>query len=59
MFEQRFAKHALNSVLEISKLISLSHRKNKTKNVSLSSNKSTPFHWATGLREKKKATAVV
>ena len=67
MFEQRIAKHALNSVLEISKLIPLSlsskkqqqktKNKNKKKNVSLSSHKNTPFHWPLG--SVKKATATV
>ena len=56
MFEQRIAKHALNSVLEISKLIPFSlcskkkqlKKQNKKKNVSLCSHKSSPFHWPPG-----------
>ena len=54
MFEQRIAKHALNNVIEISKMIPFSlcskkkKKKKKKKHVSLCSHKSTPFHWPPG-----------
>ena len=68
MFEQRIAKHALNSVLEISKLIPFSlsskqqqqqkkkkkkKKKQQKNNVSLSSHKSTHFHRPPGSVKKK------
>ena len=58
MFEQRIAKHALNRVLEISKLIpfSLSSKKKNKKKTFLCLLIKVPLFTGHGLREKSTAT---
>ena len=61
MFEQRIAKHTLNSVLEISKLIpfSLCSKTKLKTHVSLCSHKRIPFSLATRLREISNGYSVI